>query len=1193
MLALTAALVAPYFIDWTDYRARFEAEATRVIGQPVKVSGPASARLLPFPSVTFGDVRVGSDPADPLMTVDAFSMDAELAPLLRGEVLIFDMRLDNPSVVLRLDQTGALMWPDHADPRFDPAQVTLENISVTNGALTLIDNKAGRTRTVSAIDARFSARTLLGPWRGEGSFEFDGDKSDFSFSTNTASADGAFRLKTGLVPWNSALSVETEGDLSLQDGFPVYAGQFRLDNESEDAGGDSQQAAGAPDFTTFLATGDFSLTPGAFAVDEYRLAAGNPADPYVVTGKADFLFGAEPRFGFVANGAQIRLEQEATGKSAALALTDRLDSLQGFLDALPLPRVPGNVRIDLPAFVAGDTTIRDIFIDAETAGPQWRLRNLKAELPGRTALEASGLIGRGDGFGFDGDLVLASRQPSGLASWLTGSVDESIRRMSGAGLAAKATMTRRAQIFEGLEIVLGDARFAGRLERISAPGAKPTLTAEMSGGALDLQGLNALVALFVGDGGVNRFASHDVSLAVSAGPVVFGDWSAGVVDTAFRLADGGLEVRRLHVEDFDNADITATGRVTDLFGAPDGQFTVAVQSPDLSLLVGRMADRFPQSPVLAFLAERSVTAPDLFADAQLELAGNASLQDGEPKFTANLGGSSGGLALEGEGEVAPRGDGGTELDFGLSLTADGAASLLALAGIEAFDVPGEGNMTARIGANGLVGKPLAASLDITTPEMTAGWSGNLELAPEDFGANGEMKLEAKDFSSWLLALGYALPGVEAGVPISLSGSLSRENGVWKSPDLAGSLDGDAFTGALTLQDTASERELRGTLALGRLDLPWLASLASGRRADAGMDDPFGLPLLPGHRLEIDVKAQRGEAGWFGPATDLVARLSYAGDKLSLTGFSAATAKGKLSGSADFQNSAGAGLVSAQLRLEDASLAALSPVATSAPLQGAASVSASLSGTGETPQALASSLAGSGVVSWRDATFPGLNADAFASMQKDADAVGFPISAEQIAAIADNHAFAGSFPLGAGEAAFTIAGGVARAANIAVESATARLSGGVALDLGNRGIESEALLAWDADQDAIAGATPEIRLGLKGDWDAPVLTPDYEPLTAFLTQRALEREQARVEALQARLLEKQRLRRETRFYRARTEARTDSEEDRKARYAALQAGEAEKAALAEVIRRSIEAEKALAEEERSRVLEDLPPLQPVQ
>ena len=65
MLLLTGALVAPFFIDWMNYRSDFEAAASRILGQPVKVEGKASARLLPFPSVTFEDVWVGENALAP------------------------------------------------------------------------------------------------------------------------------------------------------------------------------------------------------------------------------------------------------------------------------------------------------------------------------------------------------------------------------------------------------------------------------------------------------------------------------------------------------------------------------------------------------------------------------------------------------------------------------------------------------------------------------------------------------------------------------------------------------------------------------------------------------------------------------------------------------------------------------------------------------------------------------------------------------------------------------------------------------------------------------------------------------------------------------------------------------------------------------------------------------------------------
>ncbi len=56
ILALLAALVWPHFVDWSQYRSTFEAEATRLTGMPVRVTGAIDARLLPTPSLMLKDV---------------------------------------------------------------------------------------------------------------------------------------------------------------------------------------------------------------------------------------------------------------------------------------------------------------------------------------------------------------------------------------------------------------------------------------------------------------------------------------------------------------------------------------------------------------------------------------------------------------------------------------------------------------------------------------------------------------------------------------------------------------------------------------------------------------------------------------------------------------------------------------------------------------------------------------------------------------------------------------------------------------------------------------------------------------------------------------------------------------------------------------------------------------------------------
>ena len=44
------------------------------------------------------------------MTIEEFSMDAELAPFLRGEILIFDMRMERPHARVSLGADGTLDW---------------------------------------------------------------------------------------------------------------------------------------------------------------------------------------------------------------------------------------------------------------------------------------------------------------------------------------------------------------------------------------------------------------------------------------------------------------------------------------------------------------------------------------------------------------------------------------------------------------------------------------------------------------------------------------------------------------------------------------------------------------------------------------------------------------------------------------------------------------------------------------------------------------------------------------------------------------------------------------------------------------------------------------------------------------------------------------------------------------------------
>ena len=97
ILALVAALVGPLLIDWGGYRSVFEAEATRLVGLDVRVTGAIDARLLPSPQLTLHDIEIGRAGA---RKVRARSLGIEFAlgPLLRGEWRASEMHLTGPQL---------------------------------------------------------------------------------------------------------------------------------------------------------------------------------------------------------------------------------------------------------------------------------------------------------------------------------------------------------------------------------------------------------------------------------------------------------------------------------------------------------------------------------------------------------------------------------------------------------------------------------------------------------------------------------------------------------------------------------------------------------------------------------------------------------------------------------------------------------------------------------------------------------------------------------------------------------------------------------------------------------------------------------------------------------------------------------------------------------------------------------------
>ncbi|TIQ21461.1 MAG: AsmA family protein [Mesorhizobium sp.] len=1179
VLVLCAALVVPYFIDWTSYRADFEREASAILGRKVTVQGAATAKLLPFPSVTFSNVTVAGGPGgQPAMTVETFSMDAELAPFLSGEVLIFDMRLVRPKATIDIAADGTVDWAIRPSSPFDPSQISIEKLTVTDGEIALRHAAGGRSHLLSEINSTVSARSLAGPWRMDGSLRLDGLRSTVVVSTGKASGDGQLRLRLKADPDAYPLVVEADGNAGIVDGAAIYSGQFKV-TSSDKNGADKRLAqldgtdaetmkasAGKPE-PGFRLNGKFSLDHRKLGVDEFRFETGPLDNPYTADGKAAVDLGPHPRFSIEADGAQVQFD-EAVGAATGLTLSDRVAALEQALLELPRPTIPGTVEVKLPAVVAGDTTVRDVRLSAEPADAGWSVKSLGATLPGRARLEANGILSLEDQFGFSGSLLLAVGQPSGFAAWLSKDVDEAIRRLPAAGFKAKVDLTGNRQAFSDLELVLGKAKFSGRIDSSQGQDARPSVLMRLEGGELDIDGLAAFASIFISDKGANRFSDRDLDFQIKAGPVSAGGLTADTVDTALRLRDGLLEIDRLSVGGLAGASISATGRIKDFPASPTGKLDASVVAVDLKPLVAVAAKHYPDNAVLKGLAGRVAAYPELLQNTRIDLVTSAAANgDGTTGLAVSAQGRAGGSAFS--ASLSGKGLADRLLEAPVSVTFNArntdATALLALYGLPALPLGMIGEATTDVSAEGTLGGGMTTSFNLTGDDFRAGFDGTIASTPQGATAKGKVSLEAADIEPWLMTTGIGLPGLGTGMSTWFAADADFGNGLLVLSGLSGAINEAAVSGDVNVDVTNGVPHLVGALALDELDLDPMAVAVFGDQAFLGSGKtwptaPFSQkPSLP-FTAELDLTTASLVAGPLATAYDAALSLKLDQEGIRVSDLRAKLAGGALSGLFELKNNDGTGLFSGQLKLAGADLATVLP---ETGLSGSGDFSAALSTSGKSVDAMVAALSGSGTAALKGLTIAGVNPDAFGAFIAKADAIGRDIDAAKTAGFAPQIAADGSFPAGDADIAFTIAGGTLRAPPVKLENPAATLSADITADLKASTVAANGSITYRPGDEALVGSDPTVNFSVDGPFGAAKRRFDSEPLAQFLTQRALEKEQQRVEAMQAALLEKQRLRREVRYYAAlQAERVRAAEELRKQQEAARLKAEADARAKAE-------------------------------
>jgi hypothetical protein len=1161
--ALVAALIGPFFVDWSVHRAVFEHEITRLAGFETRILGDIDVRILPNPRLRFADVVIG--PVDaPIARVARFDLDLEVAPLIRGEVRIAETRLERPAVDLEIDEAGRLV--SSARPvvgMISSAQVDL--VEISDGRLSLTDRRSGRRLEASRIAGTGSAASLVGPWRFDGGAQVAGRSLAFRLSAGAPAERAlAVRLQGGFAddPATATLDLVVHGD----DGRLSATGSLGLDRREPRDGVPAALGSGI-----FRLDSRFAVDAEAFTTSEATLSLGPEEKAVQLAAEARIALVGDRRFEARLVARQIDLDR--LGGRDDRPRVDPAEAVAGIAAGLARGGDgigTGRLTLDLDGVVLGGGVVQEVAAVVATRPGGLTIERFQARLPGRARLDLAGVVTLAEGGRFDGHAELAAEQPALVAAWWRGR-PVSGERFDALTLTGEVSVGTDRLAGENLSLGIGSARMRGGFDWRRGGGLDVAASADR----LEFDQLARLGRLIFDGDETSRPPA--LTLDLDAGTVVVGGISAKTVAVRAKVSDQTLSVDRLTVADFAGARIEGSGRIDRPTTVPDGaiDLTIAAARPEAAV---RAIASFVAEPAAV---ERATGLAALAGplDVHLRLSGRA-LDGASSDLAFGVTGKAAGADLAIDGHWLGRTDDPAHATLKIRAGLDGAAPTGALARALG-PLAAKGKLAVAVSAEGTAATTgLAVDARATIGAARLATAGRVRVT--DAGAridDGRLALASPDLTGLAVLAGRPILAIERRLPVDLSASVS---GPWprlEVADLAGTIDGTRIRASGRVDLGVRPVAVSGSLDADRLELATLAGLSLGEGASGGgnghgwSDSALGVPAFAGTAdLDLAVTIGRATIGEAAGLDRLGFRLEARENRVRIGGLAAGLAGGRIAGDLAIDRHDRVGTrFEGRMSVDAVPLEEIGWRVGDRPVvSGRVGGEATVVTVGRSAAAMVAGLTGQGRFVGDGLNIVGFGIDAMAATTVASDS-GTLSAPGDLARVFLARMAASRTALDHVEVPFAVEAGTVRSGRVIVETPNARITGRVAIDLAAETIDSDWTMeptgkAAEAVRTAVSKATPSAGVGVRGPLAAPTVRFDTAPFAAYLTLRNFEREIDRVETMQQDILERQRFARERRRL---EEIRREQEESRRAQ----ENETARKAQEAEAARRAQEAGEA--------------------
>ena len=1114
ILALVAALVGPLLIDWGRFRPTIEAEASRLIGSPVRITGPIEAAILPTPSLTLRGIEVGASDESSLIRARSLGIEFNLGSLVRGEWRASEMHLVGPDFNLGLTSTGQLALPKLATG-FDPDTLSIERLNIEDGHAVFTDARNDSRLVLDKLWFNGNVRSLAGPFKGDGAFVIASQLYAYRIAAGHVGDDGAIKLRLNIDPLDRPLAVEADGMLSFARGAPRFEGVLNLARPAGIALPNGQTVAHDP----WRLTSRLKTTAAAALLEEIEFQYGPDERAVKLTGAAELRFGSKPRFAGVLSARQIDLDRAfATPDTTRLLPFAAIKTLGDSFSGALRPSIPGRIGISVDVLTLAGATVQTLRGDLTADGEAWNLDGFEFRVPGFTQVNLSGRLDvAGEHLGFIGPVSVDSTDPSALVAWLEGS-RPSASRIKPLRAQGDVTLGGEKVAIDRLKAQIDRKTVEGRLAYVWAAGDRPArLDADLNAAELDIDALLAFAD--AARGGTAFETPREVTLGIGIGRALVAGVEARQVSAQLRRDAKGLHVERFSVADFNGTAFDASGQIDTSSSSPRGTMHFHLDARNLAGVVV-LAEKFAPNTAdtIRRLAER---LPAARLDATL------TLEDAGPTTVARLAveGRSGAIRLGLLGEASRNsadlaaGDWQilTAADVRLEgkFEADEGAAIVALLNLEkviAVDKrPGQLSLV----ANGPLGGDLQVDGRLLAGGLDASAKGTLRFRGD--GPKADLRLSVAAADARPLRPGSAARPGDL-LPVTLIGNLAVSGHSLKLDDFSATLAGAGLRGRLAVSFDQPLR-IEGQIDADAVDGASVVAAVIGMpaqsstRADgwAWSSEPF----TPGLFEEIDARIEfRAARAAFTPAFVLrQARgvATFTRSRIALTELDGSLADGRVTGQLAFNKNADGLSASGRIRLTNADAAALLTGQLRSPVAGRLSLQVDLEGNGRSPMALVGSLAGNGAASLAQGQFAGLNPKVFEAVTQAVDQGVAPDTAK-IGEVVGAALASGRLAVPSTEGVITVAGGQLRLTNTLApaEGADLTMAGNINLIEG----DLNARLALSAPVQASSTAERlVVFISLKGPISGPQRTVDVGALTAWLTLRAVEQQSKRLEAIE--------------------------------------------------------------------------------